>query len=154
MDPSGLIAFFFACFGAGTPRTDYFPIAGAPAAIAPGPFVAALPQRLLGHARPALAVVGHVDRAWGFSIKPSGVAQPQLGPYETFLGLVLRGDCVGNATADFHGRAAFLSSQLADALAPGSPALSDYELAWNWIERNDARSYVLLGDPAVRLRQS
>jgi hypothetical protein len=29
---------------------------------------------------------------------------------------------------------------------------SDRDLVWNWVARNDAQSYVLLGDPAVRLR--
>lgn len=30
--------------------------------------------------------------------------------------------------------------------------LSDAEIAWTWIERKDAQNFVVLGDPAVRLR--
>ena len=47
----GLIAFFFACYGGGTPKTNDYShlMPGAPADIAPYPFVAALPKRLLGH---------------------------------------------------------------------------------------------------------
>jgi hypothetical protein len=47
----GLIAFFFACYGGGTPKTDDFShkLPGAPKDIAPFPFVASLPKKLLGH---------------------------------------------------------------------------------------------------------
>lgn len=153
MDATGLIAFFFACYGAGTPARDSFPRDGQPQPIAPAPFVAALPQRLLGHAaHPALAVVGHIERAWGFSIVPSNVTRPQLGTFEGFLGRVLTGECVGNATVEFSGRAATLSSRLADLYQPGARRPSDEELVWSWIERNDTRAFVLLGDPAARLR--
>jgi hypothetical protein len=63
----GMLAFFFACYGAGTPRQDDFAhlATGAPVEIAPHGFLARLPQQLLK--RGALAVVGHVERAWGCS---------------------------------------------------------------------------------------
>ena len=31
--------------------------------------------------------------------------------------------------------------------------LSDRDLVTSWLERNDAQNYVLLGDPAVRIRK-
>jgi hypothetical protein len=150
-DGRGLVAFFFACFGAGTPARDDFED-GAPRA--PRPFVARLPQAMLGHpTRPALAVVGHVDRAWAYSFEPGGLSGSQVDHFESFLGRVLRGEPVGHATADIHGRAAVLASQLADALAPlARVPIGDEALALAFLERNDARNYVLLGDPAVRLR--
>ena len=47
----GLLAFHFACYGAGTPRMDDFAHRSLqePVAIAPHAFVASLPRRLLGH---------------------------------------------------------------------------------------------------------
>jgi hypothetical protein len=152
----GLVAFLFACFGAGTPAFDGFLERGqaAPVALSEEPFAAALPQRLLSHPRgSALAVVGHVDRAWGFSLQPPGLA-PQVQPFRNFLGRVLKGDPVGHATKDFSQRFATLSAELLtkyDRTRPGQRP-SDRDLVWNWVERNDAQSYVLLGDPAVRLR--
>src|SRR3954467_11374050 len=88
-----LIAFCFACFGAGTPRWDEFIQAGKGErrALSPGAFLGRLPQRLLGHPRGgALAVVGHVDRAWGFSLVWPG-AGPQISAFESTLKRLLAG---------------------------------------------------------------
>src|SRR6185295_9347298 len=58
VDLGGLIAFHFACYSAGTPQFDDFGrIEGVEGEIAPHPFVARLPQKLLG--KGALAVIGH-----------------------------------------------------------------------------------------------
>jgi hypothetical protein len=122
--------------------------------VASSPFVAALPQRLLSHPNgSALAVVGHVERAWGYSIRPTG-AGTQVGPFRDFLGRVMAGEPVGHATKNFSERYAVLSSELLsmlDETSPG-PKPAPQEVAATWVERNDAQNYVLLGDPAVRLR--
>jgi hypothetical protein len=152
----GLVAFLFACYGAGTPASDHFLAdrAQAPVPIADSPFVAALPQRLLAHpAGGALAVIGHVERAWGYSIRPAGLGN-RLLPFRNLLGRILRGDPVGLATKDFSDRYAATSMRLLNASAGTNPSPKprDAEMAALWIERNDAQNYVLLGDPAVRLR--
>ena len=36
--------------------------------------------------------------------------------------------------------------------APAGDKLSDKDLVNCWLERNDAQNYVMLGDPAVRIR--
>jgi hypothetical protein len=152
----GLVAFFFATYGAGSPAFDAFLANSSrgPMAVADEPFVAALPQRLLSHPQgAALAVVGHVERAWGYSVRPTDRAR-RLLPFRNFLGRVLAGEPVGHATKDFSERYAMLSVELLnklDAVQPG-PRPTDRELVGTWVERNDGRSYCMLGDPAVRLR--
>jgi hypothetical protein len=152
----GLVAFLFACHGAGTPAFDQFLTdrARGPVLIAERPFVAALPQRLLSHPNgPALAVFGHVERAWGYSIRPPGLG-PRLRPFRNLLSRVLKGEPVGHATKDFSDRFTASSARLNLLLDPSYPGARPpaYEMASLWIECNDARNYVLLGDPAARLR--
>lgn len=157
----GMIAFLFACFGAGTPDKDQFltDLSQADTAppLAPKPFIAALPRRLLAHPKGAtLAVIGHIDRAWGFSMQSPGVATPQIAPFRNSIGSILEGTTVGRAVCgQFGPRFAELSALLLSATSPTAPAamrLEDRALVNAWIERNDAQNYVLLGDPAVRIR--
>lgn len=152
----GLVAFLFACYGAGTPQADAFLAerGRGPVEVAPAPFVAALPQQLLSHPNgSALAVIGHVERAWGYSIRPTG-AGTQIGPFRDFLARVLSGEPVGHATKNFSKRYAVLSTALASLLDESSTDSKPppQEIAATWVERNDAQNYVLLGDPAVKLR--
>ncbi len=152
----GLVAFHFACYGAGTPALDPFLSnrGGGPIAVAEHPFIAALPRRMLAHPQGgALAVIGHVERAWGYSIMPPGVG-PQIVPFRNLIGRILDGEPVGHATKDLNERFAALSAALLDKVdeAQPGPRPSAADLASTWIERNDAQNYVVLGDPAVRVR--
>jgi hypothetical protein len=47
-----------------------------------------------------------------------------------------------------------LSTRISEILERASfgAAIPEEELAATWTERNDARNYAVLGDPAVRLR--
>jgi hypothetical protein len=170
----GLVAFLFACFGAGTPEFNNFLYDGdqginflfdssaRPERIAERAFLSPLPQRLLAHPQGgALAVIGHIERAWGYSIRPLdqdfrpvASVRPQLGPFRNCLGRILKGEPVGHATKDIGEKYALYAAELLTKLDKGNtgPAPSEADLAWTWVERNDARNYILLGDPAVRLR--
>jgi hypothetical protein len=154
----GLVAFLFACYGAGTPAFDNFLSNRnqGQVPIAEEGFIASLPQRLLSHPQGgALAVIGHVERAWGYSIRPAGVG-PQLVPFRNCIGRILMGQPVGHATRDFSEKYAVLSGDVLQKLdqCQGVAPPGDEELASIWIERNDAQNYILLGDPAVRLAVS
>ena len=151
----GLVAFFFACFGAGTPKEDTFAhMPGErPATLAPEAFVSALPKRLLSHpAGAALAAIGHIDRAWGYSFFSGGGGQ--LLPFQNAIGRILLGQPVGHAMKDFNEKFAALSANLStllENLGFGDVVIPDDELARVWTERNDAQNYVVLGDPAAAL---
>jgi len=151
----GLITFHFACFGAGTPREDLYVFERSqPPPIAPQPFIAALPRRLLSHrGGGALACIGHIERAWGSSI--TGIAaSPQIRQFQRAIAQVLVGKPVGIAVQEFNDLSATLSDVLSGLLGKafqGIP-IDDVALASAWMQRNDAGGFVLLGDPAVRLR--
>jgi hypothetical protein len=158
---NGVVALLFACFGAGTPDADQFLMdlsqAGQAPPLAPQPFIAALPQRLLAHPNgSALAVIGHIDRAWGCSIRVPKVSGPQIGTFRNSIGSILTGAPVGHAiSGSFGAKFSTLSVLLLSATSPtaaNATRLSDRELVTRWLERNDAQNYVLLGDPAVRIR--
>jgi hypothetical protein len=155
----GLVAFFFACFGGGTPKADQFflkpeQLGAELPPLAPQPFMAALPQRLLTHPKgSALAVVGHIDRAWGFSIQAPKMTGSQIAPFRNGLGYIMQGDPIGHAVRDqFGGHYAALSNALLALIAPCAPSVDDRDLVTYWLERNDAQNYVMLGDPAARLQ--
>jgi hypothetical protein len=150
-----LIAFFVACYGAGTPEIDGFEEhrSGKLRRHTDAAFVARLPQRLLAHPQGgALAVISHVDRAWTYSFDwPEVGAQTQV--YEDCLAKLLRGYPVGAAMECFGQRYAELSTVLAANLEEVEHGVAPdlLDLAGLWTANNDARSYIVLGDPAVRL---
>ncbi len=155
----GTIAFFFACYGAGTPRYDEFSAQlwqGQPGRreIAPQAFLARLPRRMLSLPRGgALAVIGHVERAWGSSFY-WGRAGKQLTVFEDSLERLLKGNYpVGYALEVFNNRYAEISTDLSSKIedARFGMKLNDLEMANLWTANNDARNYVVLGDPAARL---
>jgi hypothetical protein len=155
----GLVTFHFACYGAGTPQYDEFSQQAANKnrkPIAPRSFLAGLPRKMLGHPKgSALGVVGHVERAWGYSFLAIGAGKErsEIGTFESTITRILDGKPLGLATEYFNQRYAELASDVSVQLeeidngAKYDPAL----VAALWTSNNDARSYVILGDPAVRL---
>ncbi len=146
----GLIAFLFACFGAGSPQEDQFVVGQGqePRIIAPYPLVAQLPQQLL--ARGALAVLGHVDRAWSYSFSQDNLPS-QTQRFESVIGQLMRGDRLGLATDQFNSVQGALAVRLAELQSQSKWGADERLLSTLWAARNDARNYIVLGDPAVRL---
>jgi hypothetical protein len=157
-DVHGMIGVLFACFGAGTPRRNMFMRADGTAVVggnvlAPVDFVANLPRRLLAHPRGgALAVVGHVDTAIETSFT-WGLNGPLNTEYKSLVAQLMDGVPVGHAMDGFGARYGVLEVQLGryrdDIEYGGTPKASD--VAAVWAAKVDARSFVIVGDPAVRL---
>ncbi|MGF1493454.1 MAG: hypothetical protein ACFBSC_13565 [Microcoleaceae cyanobacterium] len=152
----GLISFHFACFGAGTPQMDQFGHhKDSWREIAPCPFVAKLPQRLLSHpSGGALAFISHFDRAWGQSYHWQG--QAQINSFHSTLQRLMEGHPVGSALEYFNQRYAAVSSKLTNDLwyVKSGKKPNNLELSYLWTANNDARGYMIIGDPAVRLMVS
>lgn len=162
-DVRGLVLFSFACFSAGTPSLDSFPQRGrskvAPSLLTERDFLAALPQRLLGHpGGGALAVIGHVDRAWGYSFRgPGETTSASTEVFHSTLLRLARGQPVGHAMDFFNQRYAQLATDLVDQLdrlADEQDEERMWELSELWTAMADARSYIVLGDPAARVTSS
>jgi hypothetical protein len=149
----GLIHFFFACYGGGCPAEDtYSRVGSTPIKIMEKPIVARLPQKML--AAGALASLAHIDRAWSYSFQV-GRSAPQVQEFRDIMVRLLRGDRIGFATDQFNLRWTVLSAELTDSLRQRDSIaghISDGVLANRWIARDDARNYLILGDPAIRLR--
>jgi len=147
----GLIHFFFACYGAGTPDMDNFNQLGTPKQIAPNAMTARLPQVLM--TRGALASLGHIDKAWASSFQAMGGAA-QTQSFRNVIGLLMKGMRIGYATDLLNAEWGVLTTELDKKLERRALglAVNDEQLLSIWIARDDARNYVILGDPAVKLR--
>ncbi|GLZ31684.1 hypothetical protein Lesp02_38720 [Lentzea sp. NBRC 105346] len=129
------IVFSFACYSAGYPDQ---------------PYVSSLPKKLLSLG--LLGFVGHVDRAWGYSFLWKGAKAQITSMVGTMLD-IHKGHRLGNAMEAMNSRWASIATQLAtelDAARDDDKLIDDRMLAWLWTASNDARDYVVLGDPAVR----
>lgn len=149
----GLIHFLFACFGGGCPSFDTYErdSEGRPRELMRNPMTARLPQAILR--KGALAVLAHIDRAWSYSFQgASGHGQYQ--GFRSVMERILNGEPIGQATDSWNQRWGQRSAELVDYIQRqrDGEEIPDRFLTNRWIERNDARNYVVLGDPAARLR--
>ncbi|HEX9733970.1 MAG TPA: hypothetical protein VGG06_18515 [Thermoanaerobaculia bacterium] len=143
------VAILFGCHTAGTPRHDVY--AGHrrkdARVLTARAFVAALPRRLLGREGGALAVIGHVGRAFEASFFWRGARQ--TGPFEDAVRALLDGRRLGEALDGFGQRFADVAVTWARSrMDPQATRPDPLDL---WVAFHDARSWSLLGDPAVRL---
>jgi hypothetical protein len=148
----GLIAIFFACFGAGTPKRTRYPHVPGAVDLAPVDFTARLPQQML--AKGAAAVIAHVERTWDTGFSWEGIGEPQLDTWKSVIDTVLDGNRVGRAVAYLNERyssiAAELNAGMLDEQNNGI-VMQKKRRAYLFTQNEDARSWIVLGDPAAKL---
>jgi hypothetical protein len=154
LDLGGLVVFSFACHSAGAPQIERFAsyYKRLPQRLAGQDFISRLPQRLLEQG--ALAYIGHIDKTWGHSY-----IDPQIGAdVDTFnwvISGILSGLRVGQAFKSLPDKYLDLNSRLYgnknlfEKYEDGKAGSK--EILATWMTRQDARAYVILGDPAVKL---
>jgi hypothetical protein len=154
----GTMAFLFACYSGGCPTDNnyYFNPDGSKIPIAPSPLIAALPQALLS--RGTLAVLAHVDMAFPYAFQDV-TGTPQVQAVRDPLTYLMQGRRAGYAADCLSDRWSCLCSQLTESSArtassdPSAPQpLSPAARTSLTIARDDARNYIVLGDPATQLR--
>ena len=94
-------------------------------------------------------MLAHIDRAWAFSFQTDRL-KPQVQDFRSVMELLLAGTRIGQATDDL--LAAELAMLVEEQEASGTTADMAAKLGNRWVARDDARNYLILGDPAVRLR--
>jgi len=161
----GGLVYSFACFGYGTPsRSGYAHWSAEVGSYqAQFAFVAALPKRYLAHPRGPIAFIGHADYALLHAFtdpnRPGGstsALSPQLAKYREALDLATLDQPYSAVLGPLAGRLAQIEGELVqvwdDAKRAGASPDSRIGLVDTFLRRNDARSSLLLGDPAARPR--
>jgi hypothetical protein len=170
----GGVWFCFACFSAGTPaRSAYAPWLRQLAETTPEaahilamlphsgqrPFIAALPQAALANPEGPLVVMGHVDLAWAYSFIDQG--ERRSSRFFEVLRALLEGHRAGPSFRSLLDSLYDVNSELTllyrqeelERQARRPPSIDPLKQATLWMQRHDLENYVLLGDPAVRLRR-
>lgn len=166
----GSVFFQFACFGYGTPKESVYNrwLGRTPRLNAQEDFIAALPKKLLAHPKGPIGFIGHVDLAWlhGFD-DPKNPDLPEIQgnqwdirikPFLKALEVLLhKRRPIGRAMVEMSKRLA----QMSDLFATRSTLMENNEipktsqfrdrLTLDFINRNDAKNYMIFGDPAARL---
>jgi hypothetical protein len=96
-------------------------------------------------------VLGHIDRAWSYSYEDDG--QPIDQSFRDVLSKLMEGYRFGSATDQFNLRWAALSVPLTSTLQKMQTRRGlEKQALQQWVARDDARNYILHGDPAIKLR--
>lgn len=154
-DLTGMVAFFFASFAAGTPEHDVPELtpSGGGAAFAQKPFVGGLATRMLCNpGGGALAVAAPIGRALSYSIGWKGNSG-QSAAFESAILRLIDGHPIGSALEYLNDRYAELSTVASDELEEIAfgRRVDPTHLVGLWAATHDAGSFGIVGDPAVRL---
>ncbi|PWQ94727.1 hypothetical protein [Leucothrix arctica] len=157
-DLQGMVCFIFACYGGGMPKFDAFDhqATGNVNIIADAPFTSKLPSQLLVSG--ASAVIAHVERAWAASFI-GDFSVDNKGAFKGTIDDLLTGVPVGHAMHFINDYASLMQAEMGDLqensrLDPfyiDNHDITDQVMAGVYIRKNDARNYILLGDPATYL---
>ncbi len=166
--------FYFACFGAGTPDTSAYhhwltllqeggaaglkDVRHVLQGLAPdGPFTSGLTRAALGNPSGPLNILGHLDLAWSYSFAGTK-GRPKAARFADLLGRIVRGERAGTVLLDLQSwmndaaHAVNHAYDRARAAGQGVDATDEQRrhLGTLWMELQDLRGYVLLGDPAAQ----
>jgi hypothetical protein len=119
--------------------------------------IASLPQALLS--RGMLAMIAHIDMAFPYAFQDTN-GTPSTGAVRTPLELLMGGKRAGLAADSlsivWSARAAQLALAQSQSQAGSGPVANFYSpnpaFGQMTIARDDARNYIVLGDPATQLR--
>lgn len=159
----GLIAFLFADYSAGTPLEDYVPLVSLGTwkgegrkqpefrSLAQRPFIARLPQRLLRIG--ALAVVGRVDRGWTAPPEESRILHEFMSSASDSLSQLVAGHRLGHSLRPLARRYTAIAAQLVESMerVRNGENVDLDRVAYQWVEHNESRNLIVVGDPAVSL---
>jgi hypothetical protein len=162
----GSVLFQFACFGYGTPaQSDYTHwLEDLPEKYADVDFVAELPKRLLAHPRGPIAYIGHLDTAFlhGFTDQNDPYIMERwhtrIQPFVHTVDQLLEVQPSGLAMDDINKKYStsnIMINSFYDRLKRGTftwTPETERRFVDTWIIRSDAQNYMVLGDPAARLR--
>lgn len=143
----GLVAFLYASYAVGTPNRE--DMLGKTKSSVSRTLISRLPQRLLSHrAGGALAVIGHVGRAWMPSL--SGLSRIEtINPFRNAIRRLLRGHTVGWAMEYLN--QPYLAFATENFVERAGEEVDEKLTAYLNLMRQDARNIMVFGDPAVCL---
>lgn len=160
----GGVIFSFACFGYGTPArsgyTHWWP--EIQPYQAPFELVSALPKAAIAHPRGPIGYIAHADyavlHAFANADRPGSdgttALAPRLKAFRETLDEALLDRPVGAVLEPIAGQLSLLNLQLTDmwdaAQTVGAAVATNDRLVDAFLRRNDARYYLILGDPAAR----
>jgi hypothetical protein len=118
------------------------------------PFIAALPQAVLGNPDGPLAFMGHLDLAWSYSYEEPTASRSRPGRFVSLIKSLMARHRAGVAFRELTRHVNNINQEISNLIDEGTrtgTAPDAARLGHAWMLRQDLLGYVLLGDPAVQL---